>query len=191
MTTTQDQPLRTFLAIPPDPTAREYLTIYHERLTAQAWSEQVRWVNPEQWHLTVRFFGNLRPTQVATLIQLLNQKLSFSALPLTLTQPSFLPNQRQPHVIACRVPTTEGLQNLVNCTENCVRALGLPQEKRPFRGHITLGRLRNKATLPTSIIDIDQEQSAAWQANRLVLYQSALTPQGSYYQELAAWSLGS
>ncbi|MCS7225414.1 MAG: RNA 2',3'-cyclic phosphodiesterase [Gloeomargarita sp. SKYB31] len=187
MAVVQDKPLRTFLAIPPDSAAWEYLTIYHARLTAQAWSGQVRWVKPEQWHLTVRFLGNLFPTQVETLIASLNQELSSSALSLTLTQPSFFPNQRRPRVIACCVPTTEGLQNLVNCIENCVQAVGLLPEKRPFRGHITLGRLRDNATLPANMID--GEHCIDWRANTLVLYQSTLTAQGSYYQALASWSL--
>ncbi|MEN9250065.1 MAG: RNA 2',3'-cyclic phosphodiesterase [Gloeomargarita sp. GXS_bins_116] len=185
-TTAQDGPLRTFLAIPPDAAARAYLMHHHQRLRAATGSDHVRWVQPEQWHLTVRFLGDLRPAQIEALIAALNQQGVPNTLSLTLTPPQVFPNRRQARAIACRVPTTAELQDLVRRTDHCLQAIGFPPETRPWRGHITLGRLRNPTTVPSHLAS--PRQPIPWQAQALVLYHSTLTPQGPQYRVMAAWS---
>ncbi|MCS6960147.1 MAG: RNA 2',3'-cyclic phosphodiesterase [Pseudanabaenaceae cyanobacterium SKYGB_i_bin29] len=180
-----EQQIRAFLAIPPDRYAKAFLTDYQQQLMGMRWSQGVRWVKPEQFHLTVRFLGDLSLLQIQELVNFISQQSFSGHLSLTLTEPSLFPAQR-PHTIVARVPTTPELGELVDRVEKCAQSVGVAAERRKFRGHITLGRLKD-ARQGQPVLNCTPSQSF-WTATHLVLYQSNLTPQGAIYQQLASWS---
>ncbi|MFN3360822.1 MAG: RNA 2',3'-cyclic phosphodiesterase [Pseudanabaenaceae cyanobacterium] len=183
------QTIRAFLAIPPDRSAHALLREYQQCLIATEGSQGIRWVKPEQFHLTVRFLGNLSPGQIQALVALLNHSLRRNGhLSLTLGAPVFFPAHR-PHTIVCPVPTTPALQQLVDLGEKCAQAVGVEAERRQFQGHITLGRCKDMPMQRNRPVLAYDPPQLPWIATALVLYQSSLTPQGAIYTQLAAWDL--
>lgn len=181
--------IRAFLALPPDRSAQALLREYQQHLIATEGSRGIRWVKPEQFHLTVRFLGNLSPGQIQELVALLNHSLSRNGhLSLTLGAPIFFPAHR-PHTIVCPVPTTAALQQLVDLGEKCAQSVGVEAERRQFQGHITLGRCKDMHMKQNKPVLACAPRQLPWIATELVLYQSTLTPQGAIYTQLAAWAL--
>jgi 2'-5' RNA ligase len=70
-------------------------------------------------------------------------------------------------------------------------AIGFPNEKRPFKGHLTLGRIR-AAVNPNTIRQIIEEYSdlgsEEFSVGRVVLFQSDLKPTGAVYTRLRTTS---
>ena len=78
------------------------------------------------------------------------------------------------------------LRALAKGVENALLGLGIPRERRPFRGHITLGRFQN----PQAVQLPHGHSFGAVRADRLVLYRSTLSTDGATYEVLEEMSLG-
>jgi 2'-5' RNA ligase len=134
----------------------------------------VRWTTEDQWHVTLRFFGAVDPTQLASLEQSLESVAAGSVATTAVAGPR--PGPLSQHVWMLPVA---GLAALAD-------ALG-PAE-RPFRGHITLARSKRRggfAGLPTP------EIAETWLVDEFCLVKSDLLPGGARYQVLNRWRLES
>lgn len=180
--------MRTFIAVPCNPSAERFIATHLANLRAQPWSREVKWVTPEVTHLTLRFLGEIKASQRDDLIACLSDNLrQHRRLRITLTEPRLFPHPSHPRAIACVVKSHPGLATLVRVVEACAQANGLPPERRPFAGHITLGRTRDSfpklSSLPVTVGDTGMTVDA------VVLYKSDLTPTGSRYTPLATFPL--
>lgn len=180
--------MRTFIAVPCDPSAERFISTHLANLRAQPWSREVKWVTPEAMHLTVRFLGEIKASQQGNLIACLSYNLRQQRrLSITLTEPRLFPRPSHPRAIACLVKSHPGLASLARVVETCAQAIGLPPERRRFAGHVTLGRTRDSfpklSSLPVTVGEIGMTVDA------IVLYKSDLTPTGSRYTPLATFPL--
>ncbi len=177
--------MRAFLALAPDPAAQTVLCRYQRRLARASWAHQVKWVAETNLHLTIRFLGEVTPAVQAELVGRLEAALSQPGAPgrleLELTEPRWFPSARQPRTLACLVPETPPLMALAALAEASARDAGLPPEERPFRAHITLGRMRPTLTVSPKL-DIAPSRTG-FRADALIFYQSTLTPAGPIYTE--------
>lgn len=182
---------RAFLAIDPDPPALAVLRQYRHELLGKPWADQVKWVAVENLHLTLRFLGEITSVIERDLTQHLTRALQaqpFAVLDLRFSEPRFFPAPRQPRVIACLVQPTPSLLALANLVEHLAQAVGLPAERKPFSGHITLGRTR-EGFPRTARLGFTAEQTSM-RADTITLYQSQLTPAGPIYTVRAQFALG-
>jgi 2'-5' RNA ligase len=70
--------------------------------------------------------------------------------------------------------------------------LGFAPEGRPFRGHLTLGRVRSpRGTTPLAahITGRGQDAFGDWTAREVKLYRSHLRPSGAVYEVIGGWGL--
>lgn len=142
----------------------------------------VRWVKPEQLHLTLRFLGDTAVAQLPALqdqlTQLTNQS---SAFRLQLNGVGAFPNHQKPRVVwAGLAGEVAVLQTLQVALEKRLVGLGWAEEKRPFNPHITLGRVK----------DAKKAQTLHWAVKlaaleigvtEICLVQSELRPSGAIY----------
>lgn len=98
-------------------------------------SPGVRWVPPEQWHVTVRFLGAADPHEVGDALR----RASLPAATATLG-PAVSRLGRGVVVVP-----VAGLDALGDAVSSATAELGRPPDPRPFRGHLTLARLRGRA----------------------------------------------
>ncbi len=177
--------MRAFLALAPDPAARTVLCRYQQRLARALWAHHVKWVAETNLHLTIRFLGEVTPAVQAELAGRLEAALSHPGAPghleLELTEPCWFPSVRQPRTLVCLVLETPPLMALAALAESSARDAGLPPEERPFRAHITLGRMRPTLTVSPKL-DIAPSRTG-FRADALIFYQSTLTPAGPIYTE--------
>ena len=162
----------------------------------------VRWVNPAGIHLTLKFLGDTEAGLVTPLLAALGEAAAAGdtiPFPLHLDGLGVFPNPREPRVIYAGVGgDLDSLAQVQRQVEQAIVRLGFPREKRPFRPHLTLGRVRD-GVAPAArrqIGDTIARQAAAlspeyaWTAGEILLIRSNLTPQGAVYTILGQAALG-
>ena len=190
--------IRTFIAIDVPPDAKEALATLTQALKARGLSN-VRWVNPNGIHLTLKFLGNIPPTTVPRILDALQAaSQGYHPFNLSLGNLGVFPSPNNPRVLWVGLngdlPALARLQSSVE--EHCC-ALGLDPDRRPFTPHLTLGRVRR--SLPPSQRDLvraalQDEINAGnteWPVQEIHLIHSTLTPQGAIYRSLGAIPLHS
>jgi len=152
-------------------------------LRARPNGDAVRWVRSEGYHVTLRFLGNVALPLVPELVEGARQALQ-GAKPFAvrLGPPQAFPSARRPRVIVLALEPEVELAALAERIEAAVVRSGLRPEKRRFRAHVTLGRLRNQK-LPE--LGLPSFGSGSLAVNEVVLLQSDLGRDGSRYTPLA------
>ena len=162
----------------------------------------VRWVNPAGIHLTLKFLGEVDSGLVDTLRAALQEAaagMDKAAFPLHLDGLGVFPNRREPRVIWAGVGgDLETLAEVQGRVEDAAARLGLARERRAFRPHLTLGRVRDGVTPAArrELGSVVAEQGPAlaaeyaWMVEEISLIRSVLTPQGAVYTTLGTARLG-
>jgi 2'-5' RNA ligase len=143
----------------------------------------VRWVRSESYHVTLRFLGNVATERLPELVAAVRGALA-GAKPfeLALGAPHAFPSARQPRVVVVTLEPEAELAALAARLEAGVVAAGLPAERRRFRAHLTLGRVRSRRLPP---LDGATVTLGALPVAEVVLFQSELGREGSRYTPLA------
>ncbi len=133
---------RLFIALNLPPELRGML--YEATATLRAAvAEQGRWVAPHNLHLTVKFLGDAPVSQVMKLQGSLAGAAKASApVRLAIAGVGAFPNLRRPRVVWIGVEPDPKLELLQHDVETACADLGYKMDGRPFRPHITLGRLQ-------------------------------------------------
>ena len=99
----------------------------------------VDWIDEDNLHVTLRFFGDINVGQSRDLTDLL-QTLDADAFNLKLAGLGTFGTE--PHTLYASVETNPALDILARANDRAARGAGLPPAKRPFKPHVTLARLR-------------------------------------------------
>jgi len=151
-------------------------------------SRGVKWVRPEGLHITLKFLGDIDERIVGPLSKELDGvALDYRPLSLEVEGLGAFPNPRRPRVVWAGLGgEIEILQEIAERVDRVCASFGVKPEKRPFRAHITIGRLK----VPT-MIDLNKElRKKGFLATEMVLYQSELFPTGARYTVLNRSILG-
>ena len=189
--TASGETMRTFIALPLPADWTEALGFVISELQ-NVMPPGVRWVDPSGIHLTLKFLG-LTDTRLADrIIAALGRQFDAPAVPqLALAGLGTFPTGRNPRVIWAGVsgdPAT--LDALHRRAEDAAIGLGWPAEKRPFRPHLTLGRIRDRVSarqrqaIADAVARSVLPATAFWRPDTVRLYRSQLTPQGAIYTSL-------
>ncbi len=163
----------------------------------------VRWVNPAGIHLTLKFLGDVEFGLVEPLGAALREAaagMDNVPFPLHLEGLGVFPNRREPRVIWAGVGgDLAALGRLQGLVEDAAVRLGFAEERRGFRAHLTLGRVRDgvrpAARRELGSVVVEQggalEPEYAWEVGEISLIRSVLTAQGAVYSTLGTAQLGS
>ncbi len=181
--------LRAFIALPLSEETQRRAAGMRDELQGQFPETRLRWVRPENLHLTLRFLGQLESERIPVLAQHLKAELANSArFSFHLTPPFVFPSASRPRVIALGLEPPEPLQGLAQAVERAVCASGLAAEARPFRPHITLARFPRKTRLANLAGELEVG-AITEQAGEVVLFRSVLTSTGPVYSVLEKFDL--
>lgn len=184
--------MRTFVAVNLDETLRARLGHAQRRLEESG--ADVKWANPEGLHVTLKFLGEVEEARVGEISRAIGQALDgCGAFRLRLRGAGSFPSPTAPRVIW--VGTAEGAEALADMAarvEQAAQALGFERERRPFAGHITLGRARSprgRERLVEGIAALAHEEFGEMTVEQAALMKSRLTPQGAIYSSVQAFAL--
>lgn len=182
--------MRLFAAVPVTGAAARELGALLAELGSEGWP--VRWVRPEGLHLTLKFFGDTDPDRAGTIGTMLERAAGrMGAVACGPEGLGTFPAQGPARVLWAGYHGEPALELLAHRVEEGAVALGFPVEGRPFRAHVTLGRLRVGARLPVAAAARLEGRHLleSFTAERVVLYRSAPGPGGSRYDALATFPL--
>lgn len=190
----RDKPfVRTFVAIPLPEAVKERLSGLIERLRER--DVHARWVKPEQMHLTLRFLGEVPPQDAEHYGEMLALRLrGYGRFPLWPHGVGAFPSRRKPSVVWAGVDGLRSpLFDVQAAAEEEAWAIGLAEEKRAFRPHLTIGRIRDSRQgkrLQGALEGENAFDAGVFLADCVALYASSLTPQGPHYRIVRAVPLG-
>ena len=153
----------------------------------------VAWVAPQNLHLTLQFLGEVDPPAARAVVERLSVPVAIPPFDLALAGLGVFPPTGPPRVIWAGV--AEGADALVAAHGEVGRrleGLGFPRENRPFRSHLTLGRV--KAPLGPRLGEVLAETALVGETrcrvDHLTLFESRLSPRGATYSVVATAGLG-
>ena len=171
-----ERPLRLFVALDLPGPVRAALAAVGAAADRDDW----RALAAESLHLTLAFLGSRPPSDVDAIARVLDAEAGGPAPRLSLTGALLLP-PRRPRVLTVALADLDGtLAALQRRVSDGLEAAGVyTPEKRPFRAHITVARLRpnaRSAAAPQLALG-----DAPFAARTLTLYRSQLHPKGARY----------
>jgi len=146
----------------------------------------ISWTKKENIHLTIKFLGDTEDKKIPALKRALDtiakQSQTFS---ISLDQLSAFPNTQKPRIIWCGVKN-EGdiIPVIAKQLDKRLTRLGYKKAERPFRAHVTIGRVRHpikRSNYKQALSDFSLDTKLAYTVNKLSLIKSKLTSAGSVY----------
>lgn len=184
--------MRAFIAIEMPASVRAAI----ERVQAQLKQNgfKVRWVRVQNIHLTLKFLGDIKTAEIEKIAAALGA--AAKAFPPILLQPKGI--GVFPGISRARVIWV-GLQGRMDLLFGLHKSLaerlaliGFPIEKRPFKGHLTLGRVKGKLEpnrLTAALKRCRNFATEPFEAERIILFKSDLKPTGAEYTQLTSAGL--
>ena len=179
--------VRAFFAIALEGELRERAAELARELAARPGGDGVRWVAPENLHITLRFLGNVAAAGIAPLADHAQDALASCApFALALGAPLAFPSPRKPKVIVLGAEPEATLAELAARLEKIAVEHGIAPEARAFRAHLTLGRVRARRIPALAAPAL----AGSLLVREVVLFRSDLAQGGAHYSPLATLALG-
>jgi len=187
--------MRLFVAIEPPPPMTTAAHALSEELRARisllAPGARVTWVPPERMHVTVRFLGDLPQDQAAGVATVLVPPLTVPAFDVSVGAAGAFPAHGAPRTLWVGLTGADDrLRDLEQEVSARLAAVGIPRERRPFRAHLTVARVREPAGLRATVVDgVVAPSHPPGRIDAITLFESRLSPRGPTYTALQRTSL--
>lgn len=189
--------MRLFVAIDLSAETRTLVGEIQERLETQLImarrAPRITWVKPEAAHVTLQFLGETPDSQVERITGALGSpRLANEPLAVLWGGLGTFPETRQPRVVWLGATTgAKELSTLAGNVRERLAGVGVEQDARPFRPHITVGRVRDAGigvNWPDALKRVLFAPSAS-RVDHVTLYRSQLSPRGPTYTAVANFAL--
>ena len=178
---------RSFLAVDvPQTVTREIQVLTDSLKKAGA---DVKWVEPQNLHLTLKFLGDLDGERLSQVKDFLDQFCpAKAAFPIRFSELGGFPDLRAPKVLWVGLAEgEESLKTLAAGLESGLAEIGFEKSEKPFSAHLTIGRVRSPKGLGRLAEAVKVENYSSVQAVRvdhIIFYKSTLTREGPIYESI-------
>ena len=183
--------MRLFVALELNPKVIANLTELVRRLGPYA---LLRWVHPQNMHVTLKYVGDWQVNRLDELIHSLSEvrlPASEPVLNVPLAGLGFFPNARSPRVFWAGAENTTALRQLQSRVDAALQPLGIAPEVRPYHPHLTLARISEDISLDDlyrAIEDLPTREFGLISPDQFVLFESSVTPAGPIYRKVAEFT---
>jgi 2'-5' RNA ligase len=186
---------RLFIAIDISEEARSAARVYIEPLRNKFPSPPVKWEAPENLHLTLKFLGSTDNEFVDRVADLVRHSTNgIEPFEIDISGTGVFPSAKNPRILWLGVNEPSGtMKYLAELIDQECSALGFEKERRTFKPHLTIARIRD----PRGAANLGREHTSRtfgpikFTCNEIVLYESKLGRGGSVYSKLATARFGS
>jgi RNA 2',3'-cyclic 3'-phosphodiesterase len=185
--------LRTFIAFPLPASVRDHIQSIQDGVRAEGF--RMRWVKPENIHLTLKFLGNVAPADIGFIAEAMAETVrSAPLIHLGAKGLGVFPGISRPRVLWIGLQgETHSLIEIRKRLNERLGRVGIAPDARPFKAHLTIARAKgnlNSKALAGVMATLGNTDSAPFTAEEMVLYQSELKPDGAVYTRLKSVLLG-
>lgn len=184
--------VRLFISLPLPDSARNELRDVQGELRQYLSPNLVRWTRPEGLHVTLAFLGNVEDDAVESLSSAAGAAFAcHTTFHLKLSGLGGFPTGANPKVLWTGLSgETERLRGLQRDVAKAVGPFMQRDDPKPFRGHVTLGRVRGEPErVGRALRSLNDQFEAEWAVREGNLMASVLGPGGSAYRALSVFPL--
>jgi len=178
--------IRTFIAIKITPEKKLANLIIDLKKSLRA--EEIRWIDSNNLHLTLRFLGETNNVQVVEIIELLESiSKRFQPFQFELKGVAVFRNKTQPRVLYLSVENDLMLKQLANEILEKLESLGFKGDENTFNPHLTLGRIKfiqNKDGFYSLVNKFGDMKIQQVTVSEIIFYQSILSSDGPTYKPI-------
>ncbi len=183
--------LRAFVAVDLEPQTVQKIAEAIARLRPRI--PGIRWLPPTNFHLTLKFLGDIDEAKVERIAAALERDLyPFSCFTINAKGLGVFPDLKRPRILWVGLVGGE-LNALASTAEKALVPFGFAAERRTFTPHLTIGRWRQFNGSPTELGD----EIEKWRGHdfgrsnvdEVLLFQSVLKPEGAVYRALKTVAL--
>ncbi len=179
--------LRLFIAVELEEALRQLVSSLVEPLRRTG--ADVKWVQTGNLHMTLKFLGDVPEESLGVVVDTAKRALAaFGRFEIGLGGVGTFPPAGKPRVIWIGLEDARGqLAAMSSSLEKAFAAVGFPAEERPFKGHLTLGRVRSPKgveRLRPLIAGAAVPAGKRMTVEKVLLFRSVLTAAGPIYTVL-------
>jgi len=184
--------MRVFLCLPVDPNLRESLEQLSYRLK-RSLTVRATWVKPVNFHVTVRFLGEIDPMLTVDLerrCRAITDKIA--PFDLLLDRLGAFPTMSRARVLWAGGEAAPEFKELIASVNVALQEMGFKKDRKPSGSHITLARIKGRVDPSVEATIHAQEgwPGHTLRVDRLILMESRLSPQGATYTPLFTLPFG-
>jgi len=184
--------LRSFIAIELPEAVKSALSEFQQELNKCG--ADVRWVNPLNVHLTLKFLGEINEKDVCRIIKAVEGTCrKYTSFYLEIAGAGVFPNKRSPRVLWVGINGNGTFTALQQEIEDTMAFMGFEKENRKFVPHLTLGRFRSLIGKEALLDKIELHQATKFGAidvKTVSFMKSDLGPAGAKHTRVAEIFLG-
>ena len=174
--------IRTFIALELENNILDKIIEMRDKLNGS--NNSVKWEPRNKLHITLKFLGDTNTEIIDELCTKLKNKISdTNSFFLESTKFGLFKNISEPKILWFGFRESEELLKLVNDIEEISEAFGFERERRKFKSHLTLLRIKDyQAPLDYENILNYQPEHLKFRAEKISLIESTLQKSGSIYK---------
>jgi len=186
--------MRTFIAIELPQEIRDFLSQLQEELKSS--QADVKWVKPENIHLTLKFLGEVDDRKLDKIIEIIEDTTrGKNKFQMRISSLGAFPKIDFPRVIWVGVDIGDKeAKGIAEELEEKLAKIAIPKENRPFSSHITIGRMRSSLNREKLVQKLKHKaglsrENLEFCVTKITLFKSTLTPKGPIYEILKETNL--
>lgn len=180
---------RAFVAVEMD----EFLKLKSFSSALRETSAPLKMVDLSNIHVTLKFLGDIEEDVITEIEKvMINSVSGIDKFTIELKGTGAFPNLNRISVIWVGMVGAEPLIDIANNIDSGLEKLGFGREKRPFRPHVTVARVkggRHKDRLISTIQEHEDIVFGEMDVDKIILKKSVLTPKGPIYSDMATVTL--
>lgn len=149
-----------------------------------------KWETKDKIHLTLKFIGEVEEKLVEPISSELEFVQNYSAFKCSISRFGFFYRNHEPKILWSDIELEGSFTPIVDELNNRMEKFGIDSEKRKFKAHLTLLRIKQEVTENfIQRIKSYEFEKINFTANKIALVQSQLSIEGARYQDLKTYEL--
>lgn len=178
---------RLFVAVNIKPTSQ--LIFVYQKLQLKLKGDKIKWVDPDNFHLTLKFIGETDEDLLLEIISEIENLLeNFNRFKITLLGFGRFSTRKHTRVIWLGIDDPNNqLSIIANKLNRSLKPLGIKPEQKTFKAHLTVGRVKfiqNERVLSDFMNTYSNQKFQEISIDEIILYESVLTSSGPVYNSL-------
>lgn len=155
--------------------------------------EKIKWAEPKNIHLTLKFFGETINENIPKIIDILNTSLqNKNRFTMKIANIGIFGSKYKPKVIWAGIYNTDYICEIQNCMSKALEIIGYVNDRQNYVPHLTLGRIKfinDKPLFNDIILGFKTEYLQEITVSDIILFESKLTKKGAIYQVVKNFNL--